>query len=55
MIFDKQMKYRILSEYSLTQDNLLANLALGSNRMSIPDALKAHAMVICKVQSVVFM
>jgi hypothetical protein len=42
-IFEVQIKYRIPSEYSFTQDNLGVSFSFGISTIITPDAAKAVA------------
>ena len=53
-IFEEQMKYRILSEYDATHDNLGISFSFGISSISNPDTVKAMATMPWIIQSAVF-
>lgn len=53
-IFERQMKYLMVFEYSFTQLSLLAKILFGIRIISIPDVISSDATTICTIQSIEF-
>ena len=54
-IFDPQIKYLMLLEYSFTHDKRLANFSFGNSIISKPESVNTVAKMPCIIQSIVFM